>query len=85
MGIMLELMPWIWGIIVAIGLFITLKLKDLDALWFLISAFISLTLSLIFPNLSLLWQLSIFITTTLVLLLTVGKFTKKDSEIKIYL
>lgn len=77
MEIVLKLMPWIWGLITLICSLITLKVKDLDALWFIISSFISFVISLIFPKLSLLWQLSIFIVTTLILLLTIGRIVKR--------
>lgn len=78
----LQLMPWIWGAIFVVTSLIELKAKDIDALWFSISALLLLIIDLIHPGLGLIWQLLIFISTTLVLILTVGRFAKKRAKNK---
>ena len=82
MEIILELMPWIWGAIFVITLIIELHSSDIDAIWFSIGAFVSLVVSLIVPDLSLVWQLLIFILITVALLLTLGRWAKKRFRVK---
>jgi membrane protein implicated in regulation of membrane protease activity len=75
-------MPWIWGVIFVITLIIELQSADLDAIWFSIGALVTLIVNLIFPKLSLVWQLLIFIIVTVILLLTIGKWVKKKFKSK---
>ena len=77
MEIILELMPWIWGAIFIITLIVELKTSDIDVIWFSVGSLVILIVDLINPKLALVWQLVIFIVTTVVLLLTLGRWTKK--------
>ncbi len=71
----LELMPWIWGIIVIATIIIELFSADIDAVWFSAGSLISLVLS--FFKIHIAIQLSVFVAITATLLFTVGKWTKK--------
>lgn len=82
MELLLNLMPWIWGAIFVITLIIEFQTADLDAIWFSIGALVSLIVILIVPDLALVWQLLIFIATTLILLLTLGRWAKKKFRSK---
>ncbi len=73
----LEIMPWIWGGIFVVTLVIEFESSDLDALWFSIGALVSLIVDLFFPELGIVWQLLIFILTTVLLLFTLGRWAKK--------
>lgn len=82
MDIILELMPWIWGAIFIVTLVIEFHTADLDSIWFSIGALVALIVNLINPKLALVWQLLIFIVTTVVLLLTIGRWAKKRFQTK---
>ena len=71
----LILMPWIWGVIVVTTTLITLFTKDIDAVWFAISATISLVFALF--NIPIEFQLSSFVLVTIGLLFTIGRYVKK--------
>ena len=77
MELLLNMTPWIWGAIFVITLLIEFQTSDLDAIWFSIGALVALIVNLICPDLALVWQLLIFISTTVVLLLTLGRWSKK--------
>lgn len=77
MEFILNLMPWIWGCIAVATIIIELETSDLDAIWFSIGSIVALIVTLIWPNLALVWQLTIFISVTIVLLLTLGRWAKK--------
>ena len=79
---MLEIMPWIWGIIFVVTLVIELESADMDALWFSIGALVTLIVDLFFPKLGIVWQLLIFIAITILLLLTIGRWAKKKFRTK---
>lgn len=72
---LLEIMPFIWGIIILVTLAIELFSADVDAIWFSAGAALSLFLSLF--KLNIIIQLSTFIIFTSCLLFTVGKLVKK--------
>ena len=76
MEFILELMPWIWGAIFVITLVIEFETSDIDAIWFSTGALVILIVDLINPKLDLVWQLLIFILTTVALLLTLGRWAK---------
>lgn len=82
MEYMLEIMPWIWGIIFVVTLVIELESADMDALWFSIGALVTLIVDLFFPKLGIVWQLLIFIAITILLLLTIGRWAKKKFRTK---
>lgn len=72
---LLNFMPIIWGSIILITIVIELLLKDIDAIWFTISAVITLILS--FLKVNLIIQLSVFVVSTCCLLFTVGNVLKR--------
>ena len=74
---LIELMPWIWGIVFVVTLIIEFQSADIDAVWFSVGALVTLIVDFIFPDLSIVWQLVIFIATTIILLLTLGRWAKK--------
>lgn len=76
MELIQEFAPWIWLIIFVITTLITLKVKDIDALWFSLGSVITIIISIIFKKLDLLYQLLIFIVITIVPLLTLSKLIK---------
>ena len=80
MEVLLEFSPWLWLIVFAITLFITLKAKDIDAMWFTIGALVTGGFSLFFKDLSFLYQLLIFIVTTLIPLLTLSRLIKNSHK-----
>ena len=82
MEAILNLMPWIWGAIFIITLVIELETADVDAIWFSVGSLVSLITLLIFPGLDLIWQLLIFIATTILLILTIGRWAKKRFRTK---
>lgn len=82
MDIILSLMPWIWGVIFVIAIIIEFETSDIDAIWFAFGSLVVLITSLIKPNLHLVWQLIIFIATTVVLLFTIGRIAKKRLRLK---
>ena len=77
MELIQELAPWIWLIIFVITTLITLKVKDIDALWFSLGSIVTIIISIIFKQLDLLYQLLIFIIITIVPLLTLSKLIKR--------
>ena len=77
MDTVLTFAPWIWAAVFVITSIITLKVKDIDSLWFSIGSIVSLVLSIIFRNLHFLIQLLIFIVITIVPLLTLSKLIKR--------
>ena len=82
MEVILNLMPWIWGIIFIVTLVIELETSDIDAIWFSVGALVTLIVILFFPQLGLIWQLLIFICTTVLLILTIGRWAKKRFRTK---
>lgn len=72
--------PWIWAAVFVITALITLKVKDIDALWFSSGSIITLIISIIFKNLHFLFQLLIFIVVTIVPLLTLSKLIKRRNR-----
>jgi len=82
MEFILELMPWIWGAVFVITLIIEFETADIDAIWFSTGALVTLIVDLFNPKLGLAWQLLIFIATTIVLLLTLGRWAKKRIRTK---
>lgn len=82
MEVILNFMPWIWGAIFVLTLLIELETADLDALWFSVGSLVSLIVVLIFPNIDLIWQLVIFISSTILLILTLGRWAKKRFRTK---
>ena len=82
MDVILELMPWIWGAIFIVTLAIEFQTADLDSIWFSVGALVALIVNLINPRIELVWQLVIFIVTTVVLLLTLGRWAKKRFQTK---
>lgn len=72
---LLNLMPWLWAMIIVATIIIEFFTTDIDAVWFSVGAIISLILSFFKIHLSI--QLSVFIVTTSVLLFTVGRWTKR--------
>jgi membrane protein implicated in regulation of membrane protease activity len=71
----LNLMPWIWGIIIIATIIIELFTTDIDAIWFSAGATAALVLS--FFDIHIAIQLTVFVAVTATLLFTVGKWTKK--------
>lgn len=71
----LNLMPWIWGVIIITTIVIELFTADIDAIWFSAGALVSLILS--FFDIHIAVQLSVFVVITAALLFTVGKWAKK--------
>ena len=72
-----DFMPWIWitiTVVSAIILFVTL---DIDAVWFVIGALLTLSVKLAIPSLHIVWQLVIFVASTVVLLFTTGRLVKR--------
>lgn len=82
MEVILNLMPWIWGCLFVATIVIELKTADLVAIWFSIGSLLTLIISLIFPHLGLIYQLSIFIFSTILFIMTLGKWAKKKYRIK---
>ena len=82
MEVILDLMPWIWGAIFVVTLVIEFQTADLDSIWFSVGSLVALIVNLINPTLELVWQLVIFIFTTVVLLLTLGRWAKKRFQTK---
>lgn len=82
MEFILELMPWIWGAVFIVTLVIEFQTADLDSIWFSVGALVALIVDLINPKIELVWQLAIFIVTTVVLLLTLGRWAKKRFQTK---
>lgn len=77
MDTILTFAPWIWAAVFIITTLITLKVKDIDALWFSCGSILTLIISIIFRNLHFLFQLLIFIVLTIVPLLTLSKVIKR--------
>lgn len=73
---LLNLMPWMWGVVVLSTVIVKLFLSDLDAIWFSIGAGMALLLSLFRVHIVI--QLFSFIITTVILLFTVGRLIKKS-------
>jgi len=71
----LNLMPWIWGMIIVATIIIELISTDIDAIWFSAGAAGALVLSFFEVHIAI--QLSVFIAITAILLFTVGKWAKK--------
>ena len=53
----LDFIPWLWALVFVITSLITLKIKDIDALWFAIGSIVTLIISIIFKDLHVLYQL----------------------------
>ena len=73
---LLNLMPWMWGVILLSTVIVKLFLSDTDAIWFSIGAGMALLLSLFRVHIVI--QLSSFIIITVILLFTVGRWIKKS-------
>lgn len=71
----LNLMPWIWGMIILATIVIELFSADIDAIWFSAGALMALVLSFFEVHIAI--QLSIFVAVTTILLFTAGKWAKK--------
>ena len=71
----LNLMPWIWGLIILATIVIELFSADIDAIWFSAGALVALVLS--FFDIHIAIQLSVFVAVTAILLFTVGKWAKR--------
>lgn len=76
----LELMPWIWGMIIISTIIIELFTADIDAIWFSAGSLVSLVLS--FFKVNVVIQLSVFVIITAILLFTIGRWTKKALMVK---
>ena len=46
----LDFIPWLWALVFVITSLITLKIKDIDALWFAMGSIVTLIISIIFKN-----------------------------------
>ena len=73
----LDFIPWLWALVFVITSLITLKIKDIDALWFAMGSIVTLIISIIFKDLHVLYQLLIFILITIIPLLTLSKLIKR--------
>jgi membrane protein implicated in regulation of membrane protease activity len=82
MEILLEYAPFAWSAIFVITLIINLKVKDIDALWFTIGSAVTLIFSLIFRKLSVIYHLIVFVSVTIIPLLTLSKFIKRQNKLK---
>lgn len=71
----LDLMPWVWGLIILSTIIIELLSADIDAIWFSAGALVALVLS--FFEIHIAIQLAAFVVVTTILLFTAGKWTKK--------
>ena len=71
----LNLMPWIWGMIILATIILELFTADIDAIWFSAGAAVSLVLSFFEVHIAI--QLSVFVAVTALLLFTAGKWAKK--------
>lgn len=71
----LNLMPWIWGMIILATVVIELFSTDIDAIWFSVGALVSLVLSFFDVHIAI--QLSAFVGITALLLFTAGKWTRR--------
>ena len=71
----LDLMPWVWGLIILSTIIIELLSADIDAIWFSAGALVALVLS--FFEIHIAIQLAAFVAVTTILLFTAGKWTKK--------
>ena len=71
----INLMPWIWGLIILATIVMELLSSDIDAIWFSAGALVALVLS--FFNVHIAIQISVFVVVTALLLFTIGRWTKK--------
>ncbi|MBR2337705.1 MAG: NfeD family protein [Clostridia bacterium] len=71
-------MYWIiWLCFALVLLTVELLTVDLVAIWFAISSLILVIVTAIFPNLQLIWQIVIFLATSVVFMLSTHKLVKK--------
>ena len=71
----LEIMPWIWGMIIVATVIVELFSADIDAIWFTMGAVGAIILSFFKVHIAV--QLFAFVGVTALLLFTVGKWTRK--------
>lgn len=78
-------MVWVWGILTAVALVFEFITAGLQSIWFAAGGFITLLVVLIFPELALIWQFTIFVGSSCVLLLStrklVAKFTRTTAKL----
>lgn len=82
MEILLQYAPIVWAVLFVITLIIYFKVKDIDALWFVIASVVTLIFSLLFRKLSVIYHLIIFVALTVIPLLTLSKFIKRQNKLK---
>jgi len=80
--ILLQYTPIIWGVLSIITVIINLRFKDIDSLWFVIGSLVTFVVSLCFPTLALVYELIIFLVLTIIPLLTLSKFIKRENKLK---
>ena len=82
MEVLLEYAPFVWSGIFVVTLIINLKVKDIDALWFAIGSLVTFIVSIIFRRLSVIYHLIIFVAITIIPLLTISKFIKRENKLR---
>ena len=68
---------WIWGIVTAIALIVEFVTSDLITIWFAAGGLVTLLVVALAPNLDVVWQLVIFASVSLVLLICTRKMCLK--------
>lgn len=71
----IEIMPYIWGAIVVLTIIIEFLTITVDSIWFSISSFIALLLSIF--KIHIIIQISVFFIVSMLLMFTIGRWTKK--------
>ena len=77
-------MVWIWGIVTAFALILEFVTACLISIWFAAGGFIALLVTVIWPNIPIIWQCVIFVAVSCALLFATRplfkRLTRKDSK-----